>query len=494
MFVPRDILPGQQPASTLDELAETQPDADNLILFECMASGDLLEGNSRYGDLEHAAGLPCGDLARRLVAALAPGVESVAATISLDVLDRKRHFHVRFVPVSTHRRNDGKLFATMRETTADFDPGRGKADAVFASTVFADEAPARISSDWYWETSADGRLISISQSLELLVGQPAGGLLGKPLTSIGKLLPGENGEIPIEMAEYRGSSFRNQLMSLETASGTRLYRLAGVAIAERGSSGIGYRGVAVVVPNSSRIIERLRAELGRSAKQQFLSAMSHELRTPLNAIIGFAEAMSHEVHGPLKPQYVDYAGDIASAGRHLLGLIQDLLDISSLDSGEVELDLESFDIAMLVDQARAMIAMKATSAGIDIKGVELSYPAFVRADKRRVLQILVNLLGNAVKFTPQGGMIGCRLAAAENPQEVAITVWDTGPGIDPADHARVFEKFEQLSNQPHLASGEGAGLGLHISRRLAGLMGGSLSLTSRIGEGASFTLTLPAGD
>jgi signal transduction histidine kinase len=367
-------------------------------------------------------------------------------------------------------------------------PGRALLDA-------SGDKPPRGSGDWYWETDAEGILTSVSRSLELFVGARPGACVGKPLGAIGTLLRGDTGEVPMQTAMARASSFRDQLMVVRSKTGaTRLYRLAGIVVWDKETGSSGYRGVATVLPGSGRLLEQMRAELGRSAQRQFLSAMSHELRTPLNAIIGFAEAMSGELHGPLKPKYVDYAGDIASAGRHLLGLIKDLLDISSLDSGSVDLHYETFDVSPLVAQARAMVSMKANARSIDLRAVEIDYPVKVRADRRRTLQILVNLLGNAVKFTPEGGAVGCELATREGPEEVSITVWDTGPGIAPEDHARVFEKFEQLPNQSPYGTGDGSGLGLHISRRLATLMGGSLTLASELGSGARFTLTLPSAD
>jgi len=489
MEAPREFTPDpdDREPRALDEIAAIVPTAAGLALFECTPSGALIDANSTYFDIERVAALGKGELASKLVAAIAPGPESVAASFALELCGVSRHFHVRFAPVSTLGRNELKLAGSMGDTA--------EIDGAKAAAGWRSDELVRVNSDWYWETNAHGLLTSVSRAIELLVGQSPGGLLGRPLSAIGTLLRGENGEMPFELARRNGSSFRDQLMSVEMKSGgTKLYRLAGVAVWDHAGGGNGYRGVATVVPNSARLIERMRSELGRTAKQHFLSAMSHELRTPLNAIIGFAEAMSHEVHGPLKPQYVDYAGDIAGAGRHLLGLIQDLLDISSLDSGDVDLDSETFDMAALVEQARSMIAMKAEARGIDARGVALTYPAAVRADKRRTLQILVNLLGNAVKFTPQGGMIGCDLSQTTDAHEVAVTVWDTGPGIDAKDHARVFEKFEQLSHEPHVSNGEGTGLGLHISRRLSSLMGGGLTLASKRGQGARFTLTLPAAD
>ena len=484
MYEPRDIVPDPARAGTLDELAAADPALEGAVVFECSPAGVLLDANEAYRELERAAGFTSGELAAKLIATLAPAGESIAASFVLELFHNPRHFHVRFVPVSTLARNELKFVGIMRESSTTVDQRERESLAGWQGDELV-----RVNSDWYWETDSKGALTSISRSLELLVGQPAGALLGRPLTAIGTLLRGENGEIPYDLARDRGSSFRDQLMSITTQAGaTRLYRLAGVAVAAP-DGGCGYRGVAAVVPDSARLIERMRSELGRTAKANFLSSMSHELRTPLNAIIGFAEAMNHELHGPLKAQYVEYAGDIANAGRHLLGLIQDLLDISSLDSGEVDLESEVFDLAQLVEQARAMVAMRASARNIDIKAVALDAPLRAQGDRRRTLQILVNLLTNAVKFTPEGGVVGCEPAVALH-GHVAITVWDSGPGIDPEDHARVFEKFEQLPKPPHVASGEGTGLGLHISRRLAELMGGSLTLESRKGAGARFTLTL----
>lgn len=486
MFEPRDIRPGH--ASAFDALAAADPALAGAVVFECSSTGALFEANAAYAELERAAMLAPGELAAMLVTALAPAGESVSASFTLELLGDPRHFHVRFVPVSTLARNELKFVGIMRESSTTVEQRERDSLAGWQGDELV-----RVNSDWYWETDSRGALISISRALELLVGQPAGALLGRPLTAIGTLLRGENGEVPYETAQARGSSFRDQLMSVTTQGGaTRLYRLAGVAVPTK-DGGCGYRGVAAVVPDSARLIERMRSELGRTAKANFLSSMSHELRTPLNAIIGFAEAMNHEVHGPLKAQYVEYAGDIANAGRHLLGLIQDLLDISSLDSGEIDLETEDFDLAALIEQARAMVQMKASARNIDIKAVVLDMPLRARGDRRRTLQILVNLLTNAVKFTPEGGFVGAEPAVAL-PGHVAVTVWDSGPGIDPEDHARVFQKFEQLPQPPYVASSEGTGLGLHISRRLAELMEGGLTLESRKGMGARFTLTLPAAD
>jgi signal transduction histidine kinase len=228
-----------------------------------------------------------------------------------------------------------------------------------------------------------------------------------------------------------------------------------------------------------------------NAKNEFLAAMSHELRTPLNAIIGFAEAMELQVFGELGPRYIAYAHDIRGAGQHLLGLINDVLDVSVIESGEIQMHREPLVVARLVDAARALITLRAEAKSIDLSDARVETGQLVFADERRVMQILVNLLTNAVKFTPEGGRIGVSVAAAPMGQ-IAITISDSGPGIADADHERVFEKFQQLVDETYRGKPEGTGLGLHISRELARLMSGDIRLRSKAGQGAHFVVKLPA--
>lgn len=330
---------------------------------------------------------------------------------------------------------------------------------------------ARAGADWTWRVDADLRLIDLSDGAVAATGEASMLLLGRPLSAIGRLLDGPGGEPPIHRARREGSDFRDQLV--ETPGG--LYALDGVAIRLDGAVA-GFRGFG-------RAAEAAPAEL---TSERFVAAMSHELRTPLTAIIGFAEAMALGTHGPLQPHYEDYARDIASAGRHLMSMLDDLLDVSPAAGDAAQLDRLAFDVGEVVEQARAMIELRAAARRIGVDGQPRRAPAIALADRRRVLQILVNLLTNAVKFTPEGGRV--RLAVGTEGRCVRVTVDDTGPGIATDDRERVFGKFARGDG----VEAEGSGLGLHISRELARRMEGDLSLEAAPTGGARFVLLLPA--
>lgn len=236
-------------------------------------------------------------------------------------------------------------------------------------------------------------------------------------------------------------------------------------------------------------IASAQAETALKAKNEFLAAMSHELRTPLNAIIGFAEAMEMEVFGNLNDQYKNYSADIGQAGRHLLGLINDVLDVAVLESNRLVIHTESLSAARLVEQALSLVKMRAADRKVEVSGLPDGVDAVVKADDRRATQIFVNLLANAVKFTPEGGRVGVELEAGGG--FAAITVWDTGIGIPEDKQELVFDKFQQVEDTVYNRKGDGTGLGLHISRELARLMDGDISLRSESKGGSRFTVTLP---
>jgi signal transduction histidine kinase len=230
------------------------------------------------------------------------------------------------------------------------------------------------------------------------------------------------------------------------------------------------------------------------AKSSFLASMSHELRTPLNAIIGFSDTMMLEVFGPLSDRYKSYAGDIFHSGEHLLSLINDVLDLSRLDAGQGELHEEAFDMGELVDESLRMVVGQAQKAQITlVTGIDAARP-WVRADKRRIKQILINLVSNALKFTPAGGQVrvDCRLLA-DGPLagSLALAVTDSGIGISAENIPKVLERFGQVDS-PQQRKHTGTGLGLPLSRQLAQLHGGELTLESTVDVGTTVTVTLPA--
>jgi signal transduction histidine kinase len=198
-----------------------------------------------------------------------------------------------------------------------------------------------------------------------------------------------------------------------------------------------------------------------------------------------------KMFGDLNDRYAGYADDIVSAGRHLLALINDVLDVSVIDSGKLSMMIEVLDLEDLLRKALNLVIARAKKKSIDTDAVRLDDALLIKADSVRAIQILVNLLSNAVKFTEEGGKVGVETDTSR-PGMVALTVWDTGIGIDESQHEAVFEKFRRIDENVFARKEEGTGLGLHISRQLAREMGGDLTLTSKPGEGSRFTVTFPA--
>jgi PAS domain S-box-containing protein len=235
------------------------------------------------------------------------------------------------------------------------------------------------------------------------------------------------------------------------------------------------------------------AEIANRTKSEFLANMSHELRTPLNAIIGFAEIIMDEVLGPAgNEKYRGYAKDINDSGQHLLKIINDILDLSKIETGQAALCEEEVDVPEALHASLKLIRERARSAGIDLVADFESQPLpKLRADPRMLKQILVNLLSNAVKFTPQGGRVTVS-AHCDPVAGYALTVADTGIGIALEDIPKAFARFEQVDAKLDRRY-EGTGLGLPLSKAFVELHGGSLELESEVGVGTTVTVRFPAG-
>jgi signal transduction histidine kinase/CheY-like chemotaxis protein len=219
-------------------------------------------------------------------------------------------------------------------------------------------------------------------------------------------------------------------------------------------------------------------------KSEFLASMSHELRTQLNAIIGFSEVLRAEMFGPLNERQADYLGDILASGRHLLGLINDILDLSKIEAGKMELDVSVFSLPIVLEGGLTMVREQAARKSIALSLDVDPDVADIEADERKVKQIVFNLLSNAVKFTPDGGRIIVSARRADTSVEVSVA--DTGIGIAPEDLERIFEEFQQAGKR------EGSGLGLALARSFVVLHGGRLWVDSELGVRSTFTFSLPS--
>src|SRR5438067_6072499 len=219
--------------------------------------------------------------------------------------------------------------------------------------------------------------------------------------------------------------------------------------------------------------------------------MSHELRTPLNAIIGFSEVLIEKMFGEVNEKQEEYLEDILSSGRHLLSLINDILDLSKVEAGRMELELGQFSLPAALENGLTMVKERASRHGITLSLQVEPAIGLIEADERKVKQVVFNLLTNAVKFTPDGGRVELSATQAAPDGEVLISVKDTGIGIAAEDQERIFEEFRQATGGT-ARSQEGTGLGLALTRRFVELHGGRIWVESEVGQGSTFTFSLPA--
>jgi signal transduction histidine kinase len=250
---------------------------------------------------------------------------------------------------------------------------------------------------------------------------------------------------------------------------------------------------AVIAIQNARLFREIQdksrqIEIANQHKSDFLANMSHELRTPLNAIIGFSEVLSERMFGELNEKQADYMKDIHESGRHLLSLINDILDLSKIEAGRMELEPSDFDLPSALSNAMTLVRERAQRHGIAL-GLKLDQTlSSIRADERKFKQIVLNLLSNAVKFTPDGGRVDVNATLGKDMVEIAVS--DTGIGIAPEDQAAVFEEFKQVGRD-YTRKAEGTGLGLALTKRFVELHGGTIRLESAPGKGSTFTFTIP---
>jgi signal transduction histidine kinase len=249
---------------------------------------------------------------------------------------------------------------------------------------------------------------------------------------------------------------------------------------------------AVIAIENVRLFKELEVanrELAAASqhKSEFLANMSHELRTPLNAVIGFSEVLADRMFGELNAKQEEYLKDIYASGTHLLSLINDILDLSKIEAGRMELELTDFDLPTALDNALTLVRERAGRRSITLQTSIDERLGEVRADERKIRQVVLNLLSNAIKFTPEGGRID--VGAVPKDGFVEVSVSDTGVGIAPEDQEAVFEEFRQVGTAEKKV--EGTGLGLTLCRKFVELHGGRIWVKSQEGVGSTFTFTIP---
>ena len=338
----------------------------------------------------------------------------------------------------------------------------------------------RASADWTFETDETLALTQLSAGAAAALGRGTGELVGRRLVHLLRFRESADGSLPILVALAEHTRFDGQLAELgsgETCS------MSGVPLIDGMGRFAGFRGSAVkLAPGEA---EQLSGP-DEPAPGAFGERLDEALRSPLNHIVAAAELLRAQGEGPLRREYAAYASDIASAGRHLLAMVDDLVDLQAIERPGFRPEMERIDLADIARRAAGLLSVRAAErrVRIDKPGEGDSLPA--HGEFRRVLQIMMNLLVNAIRYSPEGGMIWIR---PEREGDIAsITIADLGKGIAAEDQGRIFDKFERVDQ----TEPGGTGLGLYIARRLARAMGGDLIVDSAPGQGARFTLTLPA--
>lgn len=427
------------------------------------ADGRLIAADARLADLNRAAGGGEGlPLALSGIAALARLARRLGIVIARPAtvadIDEDLDLWVRAIPGSDGTRIEVSGWRAREPAVADAPSGD---DAAF------DLAEA----DFAWESDAGMHITAHS-------GDSAA--LGQPLTAVFDL-SGEDSLVQILTAAANRAGFAEQ--PARQASDGRAVLLAGRARLDARGHFAGFAGTARFAADA---MPEPPAPTPDAFGAQFAERLDRALRTPLQRIVAHADSIGAQADGPVRAEYVDYAHDIATAARHLMGLVDDLVDLSAIERSDFTVEAEPIDLADVARRAAGLLAVRAANAEVHVHrpGADETLPA--TGEFRRALQILVNLIGNAVRYSPRGGMVWLRLDHEDG--RASVTVADQGRGIAREDQARIFDKFGRVDpNEPG-----GNGLGLYIARRLARAMGGDVTVESEPGQGARFTLTLPA--
>jgi len=398
-----------------------------------------------------------------------------------------RELSVRYVP-DTARDGAVRGFFYLAIDITD----RKRVEQALAESEGRFRGLTRLSSDWYWEQDADYRFTYVSEGLREHFGLDPARLLGERWHE----------EADVHLVEGNWDHFRQQLESRqpfrdlllqhEAPDGRKRYaRVSGEPVSDADGGFLGYRGVgrnvtAEVRGEQELMAAKAAAENANQAKSDFLSNMSHELRTPLGAILGFGQLLEEDVASLPSALHRQWVNSIVRAGWHLLGLVNEVLDLARIEAGRIELSLDGVSIEDLVDECRGEIAALAAKREIKVTA-ETAGTLYARADRMRLRQVLLNLLSNAVKYNRDGGEVHVSARATGNIVRVAVS--DTGQGIAGERMSELFQPFKRLGAERSKV--EGFGLGLSITRHLVEMMEGRMGVESEPGRGSTFWFELP---
>ncbi len=327
----------------------------------------------------------------------------------------------------------------------------------------------------HWATDAELHFSRLSPALALLLGTTEDAAVGQPLTRLFRLMEDDDGRMPLLAALAAREEMLGQ-RAQPRANPNEELRLSAQPMLDPDGRFTGFTG-RVVRENDPAAADAAAAAPHEEALL-IDHALDEALRSPLDRIISAADRIVERTDGPLRSDYASYAGDIAAAGRHLLSVIRSMTEEASISASAV-------DMVAVVHEAIGLVEPAAEAGKVEIEVERPELRVLARGEARGIVQILVNILGNAIRHSPSGGTVAIVFEITGG--NIAVTVADQGPGIDRTDQQRIFERYERVGSDP-----DGAGLGLAISRRLARSMGGDIALESAPGEGARFTLVLPA--
>ena len=518
--VPEEAHEAMREASLTDALVTSMLDSSQ-PMYVCDKVGALVFANAPYRNLlslaahrsnGHKSTLAYHEALHPLVAEAGDPIERDETVTIGNTTQRYRARHVALLDA------DGDFagsYGVFSDVTHLYTSRRQTVRAIEHSDLLI-----RSIADWTWETDAELAVVTISRGISAITGLPPKLLSGLSLLDLGSFDEPETGGPTPEEILRRRTPFRNMRYRMTDTEGReRHFHLSGMPVfADEGRQFSGYHGTATEitaqieaeadaaasrrdVDQAMRALVERNKELGAAnesaiaaaqSKNKFLAMMSHELRTPLNAIIGFSEIASKQMFGPLSDPYLGYSHDVLLAAQHLLGVINDVLDVAKIESDVMTVMVEPVSLHAVLDDARSFVTLQSEQKSINISEVATDSDAVVLADPVRLRQVMINLLGNAVKFTDAGGRVGVDVETRISGM-ADITVWDTGIGIAPEMQEKVFESFQQIGQNIEYRPHEGTGLGLTISRHLVQLMGGEISLESEPNEGSRFTVHLPLG-